>query len=72
MAVAWSSRAKPIVLISTNNYWEPFDSLVDRVVENGFAHGDTSTYYRTVSDPASAVELLTRNQKTAALDRGFF
>ena len=52
---------KPIVLISTNNYWEPFDSLVDRVVENGFAHGDTSTYYRTVSDPASAVELLTSN-----------
>ena len=49
---------KPIVLVSTNDYWQPFDALVDRVVEHDFAHGDATAYFSTVPDPASAIELL--------------
>ncbi|MGB0630958.1 MAG: TIGR00730 family Rossman fold protein [Alphaproteobacteria bacterium] len=49
---------KPIILVSTNEYWQPFDALVDRVVENDFAHGDASTYFSTVSDPADAIAML--------------
>ena len=49
---------KPIVLVSTNDYWQPFDSLVDRVVANDFAHGDTTTYFTTVPYPSAAIDLL--------------
>ena len=49
---------KPIVMISTNGYWQPFDALVDRVVENEFAHGDASEYFSVVPDAARAMNLL--------------
>lgn len=49
---------KPIVLISTNDYWQPFDDLVERVVTNDFAHGDAYSYFSTVPDPATALNLL--------------
>ncbi|MAJ92528.1 MAG: TIGR00730 family Rossman fold protein [Rhodospirillaceae bacterium TMED63] len=49
---------KPIVLVSTNEYWQPFDKLVDRVVSNDFAHGDATTYFNTVPDPSAAIDFL--------------
>jgi len=51
-------HTKPIVLISTNDYWQPFDALVNRVVENDFAHGDAHSYFTTVPDPGIAIDLL--------------
>lgn len=48
---------KPIVLISTNDYWAPFQALVDRVVDSDFAHGKVETYFDIVSDPAGALAL---------------
>ena len=51
-------HAKPIVLVSTKDYWQPFDALVRSVVENDFAHGDTDTYFNTVPDPSTAIDLL--------------
>ena len=49
---------KPIVLVSTNGYWQPFDTLVDRVVSSDFAHGDATTYFTTVPDPSAAIDFL--------------
>ena len=49
---------KPIVLISTNDYWSPFEAMVDRVVESDFAHGRVETYFRVVPDPESALDFL--------------
>ena len=49
---------KPIVLVSTNEYWQPFDTLVDRVVSNDFARGDATTYFTTVPDPSAAIDFL--------------
>ncbi len=49
---------KPIVLISTKDYWAPFEAMVDRVVDNDFAHGRVETYFHVASDPASAIAYL--------------
>ena len=49
---------KPIVLISTNDYWSPFQALVDRVVDSDFAHGKVETYFDIVPDPAGAISLV--------------
>lgn len=49
---------KPIVLISTNDYWAPFQDMVDRVVNSEFAHGAVETYFRTAADPAAAMRIL--------------
>lgn len=49
---------KPIVLVSTNDYWAPFQDLVDRVVDSDFAHGNVETYFSIVDDPAGALARL--------------
>lgn len=49
---------KPIVLISTNDYWAPFEAMVDRVVEHDFAHGRVESYFHVVPDPQSALDYL--------------
>ncbi|CAN0553072.1 unnamed protein product [Laminaria digitata] len=49
---------KPIVLVSTNDYWAPFQDLVDRVVDSDFAHGKVETYFRIAADPVAAMRIL--------------
>lgn len=49
---------KPIVLISTNDYWKPFEDMVRRVVDSDFAHGDANTYFSIVAGPADAMDIL--------------
>lgn len=51
---------KPIVLISTNDYWKPFEDMVQRVVDNDFAHGDAETYFSIAPDAGTAIDLLSR------------
>jgi uncharacterized protein (TIGR00730 family) len=47
---------KPIVLISTNGYWDPFEELVQRVVDGDFAHGRVDTYFSLAAHPAEALD----------------
>lgn len=49
---------KPVVLIDTNGYWQPFGDMVRQVVGSGFAHGDVDSYFTLVPDPAGAMALL--------------
>ena len=49
---------KPIVLISTKDYWAPFQAMIDRVVERDFAHGAAETYFSIAADPAAAMQIL--------------
>ena len=46
---------KPIVLISTRNYWQPFADLVGRVIEEDFAHGNPDDYFSIEPTPAAAL-----------------
>ena len=52
-------HVKPIVLINTRGYWKPFEDMVQRIVDNDFAHGDVDGYFRLAADPAAAIALLT-------------
>jgi uncharacterized protein (TIGR00730 family) len=49
---------KPIVLISTNDYWAPFQEMVNRVVDNEFSHGAVETFFSTAANPAAAMRIL--------------
>lgn len=49
---------KPIVLVNTNDYWGPFQDLIDRVVDSDFAHGKVETYFRIAADPEAAMRIL--------------
>ena len=49
---------KLIVLISTKDYWAPFQAMIDRVVESDFAHGAAETYFSIAADPAAAMQIL--------------
>lgn len=49
---------KPIVLVNTNDYWAPFQDLIDRVVDSDFAHGKVETYFRIAADPEAAMRIL--------------
>ncbi|PPR09806.1 MAG: Cytokinin riboside 5'-monophosphate phosphoribohydrolase [Alphaproteobacteria bacterium MarineAlpha11_Bin1] len=53
-------HVKPIILISTDDYWEPFDSLVRNVVENGFAHTNALAHFCSVADPSTAIDRLVK------------
>lgn len=46
---------KPIVLISTRDYWQPFADLVERVIEEDFAHGNPDDYFSIEPTPAAAL-----------------
>ncbi len=47
---------KPIILISTKGYWDPFEKLVQRVVDGDFAHGRVDTYFSLAAHPADALD----------------
>jgi uncharacterized protein (TIGR00730 family) len=49
---------KPIVLVSTQDYWAPFEAMIARVIETDFAHGEPTAFFRVVPDPATAISVL--------------
>lgn len=40
---------KPIVLLNTENYWQPLLALLDHIIDQGFADASLKTYF-TVAD----------------------
>lgn len=49
---------KPIILLNTKGYWEPLLTLMDHVIEQGFADRSILDYLTVVSDvPALAARL---------------
>lgn len=39
---------KPIIVLDTNNYWQPFQNLVDATINNGFAHDSARDLFSIV------------------------
>ena len=59
--MTWSQlerHAKPIVLVDTLGYWSAFDTLMQTIVENGFARPNLMGLYKIAPDPASALSIL--------------
>ena len=49
--ISWAQlrqHAKPIILVSVNNYWAPFFTLLDHVVGHGFARPEIRGLYHVV------------------------
>tara|TARA_R110002049_G_scaffold10127_6_gene50537 strand:+ start:7447 stop:7998 length:552 start_codon:yes stop_codon:yes gene_type:complete len=51
---------KPVFLVNTNGYWEPFMSLLHHVVDRGFADASLLDYVTAVPDAAAAMTALRR------------
>nr|WP_319251299.1 TIGR00730 family Rossman fold protein [uncultured Celeribacter sp.] len=49
---------KPIFLLSTDGYWTPLRSLIDHIVAQGFATGETAGYFETVETVPELVAAL--------------
>lgn len=39
---------KPIIFVNTNGYWDPYFSLIDRVVDGGFGHHKVKELFQVV------------------------
>lgn len=49
--ISWAQlrqHAKPIILVSINNYWDPFFAMLDHVIEHGFARPEIRGLYHVV------------------------
>ncbi|PTQ75177.1 TIGR00730 family Rossman fold protein [Celeribacter persicus] len=57
---------KPIFLLSTDGYWKPLETLIEHVVNEGFAPLSTAQFYETVH----TVEELAEALKTAQANAG--
>ncbi|UOA15280.1 MULTISPECIES: LOG family protein [Sulfitobacter] len=51
---------KPIFLVNTNGYWDPFMSLMNHVVDHGFADRTLLDYVTVVADADAALSALRR------------
>ncbi|MEP2953115.1 MAG: TIGR00730 family Rossman fold protein [Sulfitobacter sp.] len=51
---------KPIFLVNTNGYWDPFMSLMNHVVAHGFADATLLNYVTVVADADAALSALRR------------
>ncbi len=51
---------KPIVLLNVDGYWDPLNTLVQHVIDQGFADQSMADYITSVPDVQSAVTALRR------------
>ena len=59
--IAWGQLGrhdKPVILISTHDYWTPFLRVIDQIVSRKFAHHDIPALFRVVDTPAEALRFL--------------
>jgi uncharacterized protein (TIGR00730 family) len=52
-------HAKPIIVVNTDGYFDPLKSLLGRVVEQGFARMEITSYHEFVATPEEAIDRLT-------------
>ena len=53
-------HARPMVIVSTEGYWEGLQALVEAIVAGGFAQDSVRAMMRFVPDAAAAIEALMR------------
>lgn len=41
-------HAKPVVVLDTEGYWQPFEALVDSIIQGGFAHPGVKDLFSVV------------------------
>lgn len=48
-------HGKPIVMVNVNGYWAPFQTMIDHIIETGFAAADNRKLYIMVDSVAAVV-----------------
>jgi uncharacterized protein (TIGR00730 family) len=51
-------HSKPIVLLNIDGHFDPLIAVLDKIVRDGFAHGDISKLYRITATPEETVDLI--------------
>jgi len=51
-------HAKPIIVVNVEGYFDPLKILLDRVVEQGFARMEITSYHEFVATPPEAIDRL--------------
>jgi len=51
-------HAKPIVLLNVNGYWDPLVTLIDHVIEQGFADPSIRAFFHSADTPDEALSKL--------------
>ena len=51
-------HTRPMVIVSTDGYWEPLQALTRSVIEHGFAHAESAVLMDFVPDVPAAIETL--------------
>jgi uncharacterized protein (TIGR00730 family) len=51
-------HAKPIVLLNVGGHFDPLLAVLDRIVSDGFAHGDIAKLFRIASTPEETIDLI--------------
>jgi uncharacterized protein (TIGR00730 family) len=53
-------HGKPVVLLNTNGYWQPFEALVDSVIAAGFAPPTVAGLFAVAESPRQLFDVLDR------------
>ena len=59
----YPSLHKPIVLIDTNNYFKPFNALIDSIIKEGFMPASNKNFYKIVKTPKEAISYIKKYLK---------
>lgn len=51
-------HGKPIAVLDVGGYWSAFESLIERIIEGGFAHADIRELYSVTDDVEAVLGLL--------------
>lgn len=63
--MSWSSLAihrKPIVLVNTDGYWDPFVELIDHICREGFAYPGLPRSLTVIAEPEELIEAAQKAQ----------
>lgn len=60
-AITWKQLGlhdKPIILLNSENYWNPFIDLLEHIISNEFTVPETMELFHVVNDPLEVMPLL--------------
>lgn len=57
------SETRPIILINHNNFFKPFEALVDSLIKTGFISKEHKKMYKIVSTPEEAIKHIKKTVK---------
>ena len=49
---------KPVVVLNIDGYWDPFQKLIDQLIDEGFARADSRQYFSVVNSVGRMFDLL--------------